>query len=236
MKKSEEDKIRKAIKTRNWNEVKTYDSWQIFKIMAEFVQGFERMAKIGPCVSVFGSARTNPSDVHYKLAEEVAYLLTKKGFGIITGGGPGIMEAANKGAHFAGGKSVGLNIKLPFEQQANLFIDPENLIEFDFFFVRKVMFMKYAQGYVVLPGGFGTLDELFEAMTLIQTAKLVHFPIVMVDKTYWTGLVDWIKDRLLEEENISPEDMDIMHVVDTPEEAVDIIEEFYNKYSLKPNF
>ena len=236
MKKSEEDKIRKAIKTRNWNEVKTYDSWQIFKIMAEFVQGFERMARIGPCVSVFGSARTNPSDVHYKLAEEVAYLLTKKGFGIITGGGPGIMEAANKGAHFAGGKSVGLNIKLPFEQQANLFIDPENLIEFDFFFVRKVMFMKYAQGYVVLPGGFGTLDELFEAMTLIQTAKLVHFPIVMVDKTYWTGLVDWIKDRLLEEENISPEDMDIMHVVDTPEEAVDIIEEFYNKYSLKPNF
>lgn len=236
MKKSEEDKIRKAIKSRNWNEVKTYDSWQIFKIMAEFVQGFERMAKIGPCVSVFGSARTKPSEEHYKLAEEVAYLLTKKGFGIITGGGPGIMEAANKGAHFAGGKSVGLNIKLPFEQQANPFIDPENLIEFDFFFVRKVMFMKYAQGYVVLPGGFGTLDELFEAMTLIQTAKLVHFPIVMVDKNYWTGLVEWIKDRLLEEENISPEDMDIIHVVDTPEEAVDIIEEFYNKYSLKPNF
>lgn len=236
MKKSEEDKIRKAIKSRNWNEVKTYDSWQIFKIMAEFVQGFERMAKIGPCVSVFGSARTKPSEEHYKLAEEVAYLLTKKGFGIITGGGPGIMEAANKGAHFAGGKSVGLNIKLPFEQQANPFIDPENLIEFDFFFVRKVMFMKYAQGYVVLPGGFGTLDELFEAMTLIQTAKLVHFPIVMVDKKYWTGLVEWIKDRLLEEENISPEDMDIIHVVDTPEEAVDIIEEFYNKYSLKPNF
>jgi hypothetical protein len=236
MKKSEEDKIRKAIKARNWNEVKTYDSWQIFKIMAEFVQGFERMAKIGPCVSVFGSARTKPGERHYKMAEEVAYLLTKKGFGIITGGGPGIMEAANKGAHFAGGKSVGLNIKLPFEQQANPFIDPENLIEFDFFFVRKVMFMKYAQGYIVLPGGFGTLDELFEAITLIQTAKLVHFPIVMVDKSYWTGLIEWVKARLLEDKNISPEDMNIIQVVDTVEEAVDIIEEFYKKYSLKPNF
>lgn len=236
MKKSEEDKIRKAIKARNWNEVKTYDSWQIFKIMAEFVQGFERMAKIGPCVSVFGSARTKPADTHYKMAEEVAYLLTKKGFGIITGGGPGIMEAANKGAHFAGGKSVGLNIKLPFEQEANPFIDPENLIEFDFFFVRKVMFMKYAQGYVVLPGGFGTMDELFEAITLIQTAKLVHFPIVMVDRHYWTGLIEWVKERMLEEKNISPEDLDIIKLVDTPEEAVEIIEDFYNKYSLKPNF
>ena len=236
MKKSEEEKIRKAIKSKNWNEIKTYDSWQIFKIMSEFVQGFERLAKIGPCVSVFGSARTKPSDIHYKYAEEVAYLLTKKGYGIITGGGPGIMEAANKGAHFAGGKSVGLNITLPFEQQANAFIDPENLIEFDFFFVRKVMFMKYAQGYVVLPGGFGTLDELFEAITLIQTAKLVHFPIVMVDKKYWEGLIDWLKSKLIEEENISPEDLNIIHLVDTPEEAVDIVEEFYDKYLLKPNF
>lgn len=236
MKKSEEEKIRKAIKSKNWNEIKTYDSWQIFKIMSEFVQGFERLAKIGPCVSVFGSARTRPSDIHYKYAEEVAYLLTKKGYGIITGGGPGIMEAANKGAHFAGGKSVGLNITLPFEQQANAFIDPENLIEFDFFFVRKVMFMKYAQGYVVLPGGFGTLDELFEAITLIQTAKLVHFPIVMVDKKYWEGLIDWLKSKLIEEENISPEDLNIIHLVDTPEEAVDIVEEFYDKYLLKPNF
>jgi uncharacterized protein (TIGR00730 family) len=236
MKKSDEEKIRKAIKARDWNEIKTYDSWQIFKIMSEFVQGFERMAKIGPCVSVFGSARTKPSDKHYKMAEEVAYLLTKKGFGIITGGGSGIMEAANKGAHFAGGKSVGLNIKLPFEQKANPFIDPENLIEFDFFFVRKVIFMKYAQGYVVLPGGFGTLDELFEAMTLVQTAKLVHFPIIMVDKEYWRGLIEWIKARLLKEENISPEDLNIIHLVDTAEEAVGIIDEFYKKYSLKPNF
>ncbi len=236
IKKSEEEKIRKAIKARTWNETKTYDSWQIFKIMAEFVQGFERMSKIGPCVSVFGSARTKPSGKDYKMAEEIGYLLTKRGFGVITGGGPGVMEAANKGAHFAGGNSVGLNIKLPFEQKANPFIDPENLIEFDFFFVRKVIFMKYAQGYIVLPGGFGTLDELFEALTLIQTAKLVHFPIVLVDKNYWSGLIDWIKARLLEEKNISPEDMDIFHLVDTAEEAVGIIEEFYNKFSLKPNF
>lgn len=236
MNKSDEEKIRKAIKARDWNEIKTYDSWQIFKIMAEFVQSFERLAKIGPCVSVFGSARTKPSDVHYKIAEEVSYLLTKQGYGIITGGGPGIMEAANKGAHFAGGKSVGLNIKLPFEQKANPFIDPENLIEFDFFFVRKVIFMKYAQGYIVLPGGFGTLDELFEALTLVQTDKLVHFPIILVDKEYWGGLFEWIKARLLAEGNISPEDLKIFHLVDTAEEAVSIIEEFYKKYSLKPNF
>lgn len=236
MKKSDEEKIRKAIKGKNWNEVKTYDSWQIFKIMAEFVQGFERMAKIGPCVSVFGSARTKPSAKHYKMAEEVAYLLTKKGFGIITGGGPGIMEAANKGAHFAGGKSVGLNIKLPFEQQANPFIDPETLIEFDYFYVRKVMFMKYSQGYIVLPGGFGTLDELFEAVTLIQTAKLVHFPIVMVDGSYWAGLIEWVKKSLLEEGNISSDDLDIIKLVDTPAEAVETIDEFYKKYALKPNF
>jgi uncharacterized protein (TIGR00730 family) len=193
MKQSEEDKIRKAIKAKNWNQIKTYDSWQIFKIMAEFVQGFERLAKIGPCVSVFGSARTKPMEKHYKLAEEVSYLLTKKGYGIITGGGPGVMEGANKGAHFAGGKSVGLNIKLPFEQKANPFIDPENLIEFDFFFVRKVIFMKYAQGYIVLPGGFGTMDELFEALTLVQTDKLVHFPIILVDSDYWAGLITWIQ-------------------------------------------
>ena len=236
MKQSDEEKIRKAIKAKNWNQIKTYDSWQIFKIMAEFVQGFEKLAKIGPCVSIFGSARTKPGETHYKLAEEISYLLTKKGFGVITGGGPGIMEAANKGAHFSGGRSVGLNIKLPFEQQANPFIDPENLVEFDFFFVRKVIFMKYAQGYIVLPGGFGTLDELFEAITLIQTDKLVHFPIIMVDSSYWGGLIDWIKGKLLAEGNISPEDMDIIRIVDTAEEAVQQVEAFYKKYSLQPNF
>ncbi|MBU2650760.1 MAG: TIGR00730 family Rossman fold protein [Bacteroidetes bacterium] len=236
MKTREEDKIRSAFEAKTWNEIKTYDSWQIFKIMSEFVEGFEKLSKIGPCVSVFGSARTKPTDKHYKLAEEIAYLITKKGFGVISGGGPGIMEAANKGAHFAGGKSVGLNINLPFEQEANKFIDPDKLIDFDYFFVRKVMFMKYAQGYIVLPGGFGTLDEMFEAVTLIQTAKLVHFPIILVDSEYWRGLIDWIKERLMKEEKISPEDIDIIRLVDTAEEAVHIVEEFYNKYALKPNF
>ena len=233
---SDDEKIRKAFKQKSWNEIKIYDSWQIFKIMSEFVDGFERLARIGPCVSIFGSAREKSSHDDYRLAEEIAYLLTKKGFGIITGGGPGIMEAANKGAHFAGGKSVGLNINLPFEQLANPFIDADKLINFDHFFVRKVMFMKYAQGYIVLPGGFGTLDEMFEAITLIQTQKLVRFPIVMVDSDYWQGLIQWIEERMLAEKKISPEDMDIFKLVDTPEEAVAVIDEFYKKYALKPNF
>ena len=232
----EEARIRMALKHRSWNEIKTYDSWQIFKIMSEFVEGFEKMGRIGPCVSIFGSARTRPGDRHYQLAEETAYLLAKKGFGVVTGGGPGIMEAANKGSHFAGGKSAGLNINLPFEQGANQFIDPDKLIDFDYFYVRKVMFMKYSQGYIVLPGGYGTLDELFEAITLIQTQKLVKFPIVLMDKKYWNGLVKWIKEKLLEQKNISPDDINIFKLVDTPEESVDIIDEFYKKYTLKPNF
>jgi hypothetical protein len=232
----EEEQIRKAFKNKSWNEIKTYDSWQIFKIMSEFVEGFEKLSRIGPCVSIFGSARTRPGTEYYKLAEETAYLLAKKGFGIITGGGPGVMEAANKGAHFAGGKSVGLNIKLPFEQHANQFIDPDKRIDFDYFYVRKVMFMKYAQGYIVLPGGYGTLDELFEAMTLIQTQKLVHFPIVLVNKDYWTGLVEWIKEKLLENKHIADDDISIIQMVENPEEAVAVIDEFYKKYALKPNF
>lgn len=233
---SDDEKIRKAFKQKSWNEIKIYDSWQIFKIMSEFVEGFEKLARIGPCVSIFGSAREKQLNEDYKLAEEIAYLLTKKGFGIITGGGPGIMEAANKGAHFAGGISVGLNINLPFEQMPNQFIDPDKLIDFDHFFVRKVMFMKYAQGYIVLPGGFGTLDEMFEAITLIQTQKLVRFPIVLVDRDYWKGLIKWIEERLLAEHKVSPEDMDIFQLVDTASEAVGVIEEFYKKYALKPNF
>jgi hypothetical protein len=204
--------------------------------MAEFVDGFEKLARIGPCVAIFGSARTRSDHPYYRLTEEIAYLLTKKGFGIITGGGPGIMEAGNKGAHFAGGKSVGINIELPFEQRPNPFIDPDKYIEFDYFFVRKVMFMRYSQGYIVLPGGFGTMDELFEAITLVQTQKLVKFPIVLVGKRYWSGLVQWIKERMLEEKNILPEDLEIFTLVDTAEEAVKIIEDFYNKYALKPNF
>ncbi len=234
---SEDSKIRKAFKTKNWNAIKTADSWQIFKIMSEFVEGFESMSKIGPCVSVFGSARTKSENLYYKDAEEVGYLLTQKGYGVITGGGPGIMEAANKGAKRGGGKSVGLNIELPFEQSHNEFIDNDKLLNFDYFFVRKVMFVKYAQGFIVLPGGVGTLDELFEAITLIQTGKIGRFPIILLGSSYWEGLIDWIKKFMLElENNISPEDLDLFNIVDTPSEAVEIIEEFYKKYTLKPNF
>ena len=191
----QEKKTRRAFKEKNWNAIKTSDSWQIFKIMSEFVEGFETMAKIGPCVSIFGSARTKPDNKYYKQAEEIGYLLTQKGYGVITGGGPGIMEAANKGAKRGEGKSVGLNIELPFEQSHNEFIDNDKILNFDYFFVRKVMFVKYAQGFIVLPGGVGTLDELFEAITLIQTCKIGKFPIVLVGEAYWEGMLDWIKEK-----------------------------------------
>ena len=233
----EEKKIQRAFKEKNWNAIKTADSWQIFKIMSEFVEGFESMSKIGPCVSVFGSARTNPDNKYYHQAEEIGYMLTQKGYGVITGGGPGIMEAANKGARRGGGKSVGLNIELPFEQSHNDFIDSDKLLNFDYFFIRKVMFVKYAQGFIVLPGGVGTLDELFEAITLIQTGKIARFPIVLVGSSYWEGMISWIKEIMLTlERNISLEDLDLFHVVDSPSDAVDIIEQFYKKYTLKPNF
>ena len=233
----EEKKIRRAFDQKSWNEIKTKDSWQIFKIMSEFVEGFDTMGKIGPCVSIFGSARTTEENPYYKLAEEIAYKLTQNGYGIITGGGPGIMEAANRGAKRGEGKSVGLNIELPFEQSANSFIDNDKLINFDYFFVRKVMFVKYAQGFIVLPGGVGTLDELFEAITLIQTQKIGRFPIVLVGKSYWEGLLDWIKATMLEKgKNISIEDLDLINVIDTPKQAVAIINNFYKKYTLKPNF
>ena len=234
---ADEKKIRRAFKEKNWNAIKTSDSWQIFKIMSEFVQGFETMSKIGPCVSVFGSARTKSDNKYYKQAEEIGYLLTQSGYGVISGGGPGIMEAANKGASRGEGKSVGLNIELPFEQSSNPYIDNDKLINFDYFFVRKVMFVKYAQGFIVLPGGVGTLDELFEAITLIQTQKIGKFPIVLVGKAYWEGLLVWIKEVMLaKEQNISIDDLDLFNVVDTPVEAVDIINDFYKKYTLKPNF
>jgi uncharacterized protein (TIGR00730 family) len=205
--------------------------------MAEFVQAFETLSKIGPCVSIFGSARTKPDNTYYKMGEDIAEKLTLKGYGIITGGGFGIMEAGNKGAHKGQGKSVGLNIDLPFEQEANEYIDNDKLINFDYFFVRKVMFVKYAQGFVVMPGGVGTLDELFEAITLIQTQKIAAFPIVLVGKNYWEGLISWMKNVMLEQEqNISPEDLDLFTLVDTADEAVEYIDNFYSKYLLKPNF
>jgi len=232
-----EELIKKAFKRKNWNEIKTSDSWDIFKIMSEFVEGFEKLARIGPCVSIFGSARTEPDSPYYKLAEEIAYKLTQHGYGIITGGGPGIMEAANLGARRGKGVSVGINISLPYEQEPNLFIDPDKLITFDHFFVRKVMFMKYAQGFIVLPGGFGTFDELFEALTLIQTGKIGRFPIILMGSEYWEGLIKWIKEVMLErEKNINPEDLELFKVYDTADEAVDYINAFYSKYLLSPNF
>ncbi len=234
---NERDRIEEAFKQKNWNEIKTNDSWAVFKIMSEFVEGYERLARIGPCVSIFGSARTKPDHKYYKLAEEIAFKLTQNNYGVITGGGPGIMEAGNKGAHRGGGISVGLNIDLPFEQHYNPYIDNDKMINFDYFFVRKVMFVKYAQGFIVLPGGFGTLDEFFESLTLIQTNKTGQFPVILVGRSFWSGLLDWIKQVVLEEEsNISPIDMELITLVDTADEAVDEINKFYNQHRLSPNF
>ncbi len=233
----DEDKIRQAFANKDWNDIKATDSWQIFKIMSEFVEGFEKMSRIGPCVSIFGSARTKADNPYYKLAEEIAFKLTREGYGVISGGGPGIMEAANKGARSGGGKSVGLNIVLPFEQFANPYVDNDKNINFDYFFVRKTIFLKYSQGFIAMPGGFGTLDEMFEAITLIQTNKVAHFPIIMVGKKYWSGLIAWVKETMLyQEHNINEKDLDLFHIVDEADEAVAIITEFYSKYLLKPNF
>jgi uncharacterized protein (TIGR00730 family) len=230
------DKIRKAFENKTWQEIKVSDSWHIFKIMAEFVEGFEKLAKIGPCVSIFGSARTKQDHKYYKLTEDIARLLTKQGYGVISGGGPGIMEAANKGAFEAGGKSVGLGIELPFELFENKYIDRDKLLEFKYFFVRKVMFMKYSQGFVVMPGGMGTLDELFEAITLIQTGKIARFPIVLVGSAYWTGLLNWVTEKMLTAGNIKESDLQLYKVVDTAEEAAEHIFQFYETYVIKPNF
>jgi len=205
--------------------------------MGEFVEGYERLGQIGPCVTIFGSARTLPENPYYEMARDIAHKLVTKGYGVVTGGGPGIMEAGNKGAKEGGGNSVGLNIRLPFEQSSNHFIDHDKNINFDYFFVRKVMFVKYSQGFIVMPGGFGTLDEFFEALTLIQTDKIGRFPIILVGRSFWSGLVEWIKATLLEQENnINVEDLDLFLVVDTADEAVDEIDRFYSQYLLKPNF
>ncbi|GAA0759119.1 LOG family protein [Psychroflexus lacisalsi] len=222
---------------KNWNEIKTNDSWALFKIMSEFVYGYERLSEIGPCVSVFGSARTKPGEKYYELAVKVANKIVDQGYGIITGGGPGIMEAGNKGANLGGGTSVGLNIDLPFEQHDNPYIDANKNLDFDYFFVRKVMFVKYSQGFVVMPGGFGTLDELFEAITLIQTRKIDKFPIILVGTEFWSGLLDWIKTTLAEKlKTVSIEDLDLIELVDTEDEVVEILDKFYNQYDLSPNF
>lgn len=229
--------MRNENRPKGWNEKKTNDSWAIFKIMGEFVNGFEKMSRIGPCVSIFGSARTKPDHKYYQLAVEVAEKIADNGFGVITGGGPGIMEAGNRGAHLSGGTSVGLNIDLPFEQHDNPYIDSDKSLDFDYFFVRKVMFVKYSQGFVVMPGGFGTLDELFEAITLIQTHKIQKFPIILVGTEFWSGLMEWIKKTLLDSfGNISPEDIDLIHLVDTSDEVIQVLNKFYNEYDLSPNF
>jgi uncharacterized protein (TIGR00730 family) len=229
--------MRREQNHKSWNEIKTNDSWAIFKIMGEFVSGYEKLSRIGPCVSIFGSARTKPNDKYYKLAEEIAEKIVEHGYGVITGGGPGIMEAGNKGAHIAGGTSVGLNIELPHEQHDNPYIDSDKNLDFDYFFVRKVMFVKYSQGFVVMPGGFGTLDEMFEAMTLIQTKKIEKFPIILVGSEFWEGLLEWIKTTLLNKfNNVSEKDMDLFHVVDSPEEVLHILDNFYKESRLSPNF
>ncbi len=221
---------------KKWNEIKTHDSWSIFKIMGEFVEGYEKLSSIGPSISFFGSARIKPDNKYYKLAEEIAEEIVSRGYGVITGGGPGVMEAANKGANKKKGKSVGLCIELPFEEP-NEFIDKDKTLIFDYFFVRKVMFIRYSQGFVVMPGGLGTLDEVFEAMTLIQTEEAEKFPIILVGSEYWKGIVDWIKKTMLLENNhISKEDLELFKIADTKEEVINILEEFHNNYDFSPNF
>ena len=235
---NDEDKvIQDKLKRKTWNEIRTNDSWAIFKIMSEFVNGYETMSRIGPCVTIFFFFCLKPDTPHYLLAEKIAYKVSKAGYGIITGGGPGIMEAGNKGAHLGGGTSVGLNIELPFEQHFNPYIDHDKNLNFDYFFVRKVMFVKYSQGFIVMPGGFGTMDELFEAITLIQTKKIGKFPIILVGTSFWSGLIDWIKSVLVEREHtISEDDLNLFKLVDTEDEVLDVLDKFYKKYDLSPNF
>lgn len=235
----EEFRKKKAYRQRNWTQVNASNSWSMFRIMSEFVDAYDKMDKIGPCISIFGSARTKPDNPYYKMAEELAERLVEEGYGVITGGGPGIMEAGNKGAANKEGKSVGLNIELPFEQGHNPYIDHDKIITHHYFFVRKVVFVKYAQGFVYLPGGFGTFDEFFEVMTLVQTKKIERVPIVLMGKSFWSGLLDWIKSEVLNNQhNINEIDLDLFLVTDDIEEAVEHINNFYDaeQHDLKPNF
>lgn len=227
---------------KQWSRLKGENAWTMFKVMAEFVDGFEKLNHIDPCISIFGSARTPVDHPYYMKAVDIAKRLTEEGYGIITGGGPGIMEAGNKGASLYGGLSVGLNINLPHEQNHNQFIDLDKSINHRYFFVRKVMFVKYAQGFVVLPGGFGTLDELFEVLTLIQTKKITRVPVILVGSSYWSGLRAWIEETMLGmERNVNPDDLRLFHITDEPEEVVRIINDFYGvgpdgKGELSPNY
>lgn len=231
----DDKRLQESLRQKTWDETITKDSWMVFRVMSEFVDGYEKMARIGPCVSIFGSARLKEDNFYYKMAVDIAKKITEIGFGVITGGGPGIMEAGNRGAHNHG-KSIGLNIELPFEQHFNPYVDKGYNINFDYFFVRKVMFVKYSQGFVVMPGGFGTLDELTEALTLIQTNKIGKFPIVLVGSEFWSGLLDWFKSTLLKEGLIAEQDLELFRVVDTAEDAVAHIKAFYDKYSVSVNF
>lgn len=231
----DDKRLQESLRQKTWDETITKDSWMVFRVMSEFVDGYEKMARIGPCVSIFGSARLKEDNFYYKMAVDIAKKITEIGFGVITGGGPGIMEAGNKGAN-GHGKSIGLNIELPFEQHFNPYVDKGYNINFDYFFVRKVMFVKYSQGFVVMPGGFGTLDELTEALTLIQTNKIGKFPIVLVGSAFWSGLLDWFKGTLLKEGLIAEKDLELFRVVDTAEDAVAHIKAFYDKYSVSVNF
>lgn len=212
------------------------DTWRIFRIMAEFVEGFETMSKIKPSIAVFGSARIKPDEEYYKMAVETAKEIVRKGFGVITGGGPGIMEAANKGAMEEGGSSTGVNIDLPHEQNANPFIDSDKLLNFRYFFVRKVMFFKYAQGYILMPGGFGTIDEGFEVLTLIQTQKTNKFPVILMGKDYWEPLLEWINDKLISNKFIDASDTNLFSLTDSPKEAAQIIYDFHKGKKLTTNF
>ena len=221
---------------KTWTEIKSEDSCALFKIMSEFVHGYESLSRIGPCISIFGSARNTTEQRYLDAATEIARQLTSKGFGIITGGGPGIMEAANKGAQLGKGPSVGLNIDLPFEQNSNPFIDHDKSLDFDYFFARKVMFVKYSQAFVVMPGGFGTLDELFEAITLVQTKKIDQFPIILFGRDFWEGLKQWIENTLKMTGKISPDDTDIIQIANSEDEVVEIIEDFYKTKGFTTNF
>ena len=221
---------------KDWNNTITKDSWRILKYNAETVNGFETLIEVGPSISIFGSARTKPNDLYYKKTVEIASMISEMGFGIISGAGPGIMEAANKGAKLAKGKSIGLRINLPFEQFTNEYVDDEYLLKFDYFFVRKLMFQKYSQGFIVMPGGYGTLDELFNALTLIQTKKSKLFPIILVGKKHYEPLFDWIKNTLSKNKLISPEDIELINLVEEKEEVKQILSDFYEKNNVDINF